>query len=347
MGYTFYGVTKTRASLKRRGLVFLERFESAAEVEKNGGTVYGTPTFERGITLNGTTDYIQYRARINPNNGLNIIMEFTPDFAKNDNVLRFFFDSDTSNRYNFYKDTVNDFNIFIGNTNFVITYATYATHWKDFAKNVITMSVSGSTIIVFLNGVQVLNASSAAWDKKGFLDFVIGARTASYALKFIGTFHNFRFFTSYLTDQENLAYYDGSMWDYMRPENCVLHMDGRAKHHEPTNNRVLDMSGNGNHVDKGDGAGTGEPTKYHKLGYTFDGVNDYIQLPDRTAKFPYMYLQIAGVNQLSTSTAVYDSILTSGGFTGIVYAIGLFSTDLNATQIIDFQFFINPNEVGS
>jgi len=56
---TNYGIIKNGLPAETQsGLRFLETFGSAAEVQKNGGTIEGTPTINNGFTQNSDTDYI-------------------------------------------------------------------------------------------------------------------------------------------------------------------------------------------------------------------------------------------------------------------------------------------------
>lgn len=150
-------------------------------------------------------------------------------------------------------------------------------------------------------------------------------------------------FRNQLSTEEKTAYQEGTMWTYMK--NAVLVMDGRLINYDPTNTRVLDASGNGNHLTLGDGSTASTyPTNLTKIGYRSDGSDDYLQLPDRAGKYAYaLYKLSTGQTTFGAITTVYDDIKTSGSFSGNLKYLALFSSALNQTQIIDLKLSINPN----
>lgn len=72
-------------------------------------------------------------------------------------------------------------------------------------------------------------------------------------------------------------------------------------------------------------------------GYELDGYDDYIDLPDRAGKYPYMRLQDINDPRFSSSTTDYDNLKTAGAFDGYLYKIALFDTELNGIQQDDLR----------
>ena len=86
--------TNTTPAERARGCVFSELFRDAASVARNGGVATGSPAIDKGVTLDGSTQYVEYLldARGVYTAAVSCVLEFTPDFQANDNVRRFMFE---------------------------------------------------------------------------------------------------------------------------------------------------------------------------------------------------------------------------------------------------------------
>lgn len=104
--------------------------------------------------------------------------------------------------------------------------------------------------------------------------------------------------------------------------------------HDPSNNRVLDLSGNGRHLTLGNGAGANEPTKLtDKRGYRTVAEGDRMEL--------------AGFTQWTAGTITVEALI--GGniksiFSGAADVVGLFGAgacnfiiNLSGTQVVFFS----------
>ena len=124
----------TTPAERLRGAVFGERFVSQAEVEANGGTLFGSATADFGLTL-GATGYARYDFDGDPFNSFSLtgIIDFVPDFDTDDDNFRYLFDSSSSNRY-FIVKNANSVNNTIqihcgGTTVLTIAEANYSPYW--------------------------------------------------------------------------------------------------------------------------------------------------------------------------------------------------------------------------
>lgn len=340
-----YGISFARAAEIQKGLRLYETFRSDIEIEENGGASSNLSFVNRQAIFNGTTSKVTYANTPIKNDSFTLNFHITKETQLN-SVGIITTHRSTTDGFVMYFNAAN--NIYFDYYDLNGSAYNITTTTGDFTTGeyVITLRYDkdNSKFEILKNGVVRGTRTVATGLKIVPALLQIGGFSIYY---FTGKMSRFDLFCCKLSGEEIVAYSDDSMWRYNDPENLALCMDGRAIRHDPTNNRVLDASGNENHITKGDGAGVGEPSKADGMGYDFDGVDDYLQLPDRTGKFPYIYVSISGQWQWTTSTTVYDAIKTSGGFSGRLFAVYLYDADINATQFLDLKNSINPNELGA
>jgi len=92
---TYLNVNTTHLERKVLRASFGELFRDQYRVERNRGTIFGTPVIDFGATLNGSTDYIKFDLAGSEFNSaeLSIVMKFWPDFATDED--NHFYLSDT------------------------------------------------------------------------------------------------------------------------------------------------------------------------------------------------------------------------------------------------------------
>jgi len=257
----------------RRGLFWGSRFESAAEVADDGGTVTGAPTYSaaHGVTLDGANDYITYNMLANEWTpaGFSCEVQFTPTFALDDGAAHFLFDGPAMGVYSVVKNAADGLQVFLGNVGVgTAVFATVAAAWNALAMNTIEVTSTSGNTSMWLNGTQIIVSDATAWTPIPPAWIVVGA-TNGGASKFAGTIHSIKFFNAQLTDQEGEDYSNGVQWDYHGAATPLY--TGRLGTYDPAHNLVLDASGNGR-----DGTISGATKVVGKPGYLFDGNNDYI-----------------------------------------------------------------------
>uniref|UniRef100_A0A6M3J829 Putative lectin/glucanase superfamily protein n=1 Tax=viral metagenome TaxID=1070528 RepID=A0A6M3J829_9ZZZZ len=279
---------------RERGCVFAEKFENAAEVVRNGGTITGTPVINQGVTLDGSSDYITYNipANLLDKAEFSSVVRFTPDFNYDADATYRFFDSSVGSFITFRKRDNADNNTLTldihGTSIAAIAEATYSAYWNVGVENILTITSTTGDTSVWLNGTQILTNDVTAWTEGAITEFYIGARRDG-AEKFDGIIHEVKLFTTQLTDQEALDYSNGGgFWNYGNETD--LNVPGNLENHDPTNVRALDISGNATHGTFGDGStSTTYPTKLTTApGYDYDG-GDYLDfgniLPSASSAF--------------------------------------------------------------
>ena len=112
-----------------------------------------------------------------------------------------------------------------------------------------------------------------------------------------------------------------SLYDQIRKPWAAWEMTMEG--HDPTNNRVLDFSGNGRHLTLGDGAGSNEPTKLvQKRGYRPTAVTDKLT-QDATTQWTSGFITVETLFRASnTGSADIIELWGAGGVGFIFYLFG-------------------------
>ena len=264
----------TTSAERARGCVFSELFRDGESIARNGGTVTGTPAIDKGVTLNGTTDYLTYDAvgSFFASSEISIVVEFWPDFNPSSGVDRYIFDSDSAARYLCYINAAGQLYTTLANvTNLILNKSIYETYWVDYGKNVLVISGKTAAVNYWLNGV-LIGSSSAAWVPKPPSFSTIGARYTGIS-PFDGRITKFQIYDRLLTAGEAADFYNGGIYSYRNEPSLNLPF-GMAQH-DPTNTRSLDVSGNARHATL-----VGTPTKLgDKPGYELNGTTQHMTVP--------------------------------------------------------------------
>jgi hypothetical protein len=268
---------------RQRKCSFAERFDGPAEVARNGGVPTGSVTWvNNGLQLNTTTSYVEYSTRsANANQPWTVyggVVEFTPTFAPDDGLSHYLV-STSANSYGVYKHSASSLRVLVGGTQVIsAAIAEYSAYWKINEVNRLAWACINASSYLYLNGT-LIKFSNTAWTAAAITSFTIGASANS----FVGIIHSVKIFTSASTAQ-NLTTRDlevlsaGTTYTYWQSATCI--MDGMAANYDIANYRHLDLSGNGNHVLLGNGAGTGTPTKLSTQGYNFvSASSQYMSVP--------------------------------------------------------------------
>jgi len=295
-----------------RGCVWADLFQSATEIERNGGTITGSPGYatKRGIALDGTNDYVTYS--IDPvtlaGSTVSFVVEFSSSIASNADAVVCLFDTGAGG-YSVTKQnnaSSNTLDLELGGTSIAtIAHATWSAAYVQGARNVLVVAGTSGATSAWLNGTKILDADATAWSATKETSLVIGAAVGG-GNKFTGTVHSLKIFNSALTELEAVDYYDGTTLDYRYRSICHLPMLDAT--HDATGKRTLDVSGNGNHFTFGDGVTTDRfPVKLPTRGYSINmtgGITEYFgrnMFFDPNADFTMCY----HIDSRSTSTVYF------------------------------------------
>jgi len=262
---------------RMRGAVFAERFESAASVALNEGTVVGTPSYSvvNGATFDSTNlvyygDHPKYR----PTTNFSVMVKFGNSTSGDYRVL-----AANTNGNSFstgwgviWRPTDNTFRFFVGAAG---TYA-HITHTDFTREHTVVGTYDGVTARIYMDGVQGTGQAYAApipyVGNNGLT--MASARTdvASPIYNWIGRVGQVKMFNTALTAQEVLDYSNNATFDYRNKASLSLPMTMAT--HDPGAAKTLDRSGKGRDV-----ALTVAPTKLQARGYNFNGTTQYMTSP--------------------------------------------------------------------
>lgn len=280
-------VQNCTAAERMRGCTFAETFRDSASIALNGGTIIGTPTVKDGINLNGTTDRVTYNLTGTEfkSTEISFVIEFVPDFAADDGVNHYLFDSTSTDRYLCIKGSGNTIGFYLGTTSVInATYASYGSYWYINKRNVLVLSGTSGSTNMYLNGVKIGSTSTTAWTPADPITLYVGSRSSYLDRVFDGRILSLKVFNTLLTAQEALDIYNNTTYEYMN--NAIINLPCTHEMHDPTNNKALDICGNQNHATLGNGiTSTTFPTKRSRRGYSFDGSTDYMTIPGDDFRF--------------------------------------------------------------
>ena len=313
-----------------RGCVFAEGFDSAADVVRNRGTITGTPTIKRGVTLNGTTDYVYYANDMDRwgSTLVSVVIEFYPDFAATENTERYLYCAGNASNVYAARKTDNASNntlwIRIASNITNIAYATYSPYWYVGKRNVLVISCQSGSSNIYLNGVQI-GTSAGAFTAQYLNDLWIGTNDSCNRF-FDGRITSFKIFRGIkLTAQEASDYWTGKTYCYM--DDAVLHLPMTAKYHDPANTRTLDVA-RGNHATWT--AGATAPTKLARRGYSFSRTSSqYLNVPISHPRYNY-------TDPLTCFFSVRQDLITNNTYT-------IYSNSSAASANPRFQIYARNN----
>ena len=268
--------------VQAEGVLFRDRFINAAFVTDNSGTLVGAPTVANGITLNGTSQYATY-TEIPFYNRQNLTIEvtFNPDFATNEDVIRFILDSTTNHRYSILKfnnAASNVLRINLGNISLDIAEATYTGYWNVGSINHLVVCANGSNTSVYLNNNVIANETAHSWTPKVPTTLYIGSSNSGIqwfdgVLQAVNVY-NTKFTAGEVSDrftQTTFSEVDVTQLEYFLPL--------RTRYNNGTTELTLNLGAiGGDTIRWGNGTtSTTYPTLLDNNGASFDG-GDYIHI---------------------------------------------------------------------
>lgn len=163
------------------GCIWASTFRRAGDEVQKLGTITGTPTINHGITLNGTTDCVQYDlwGQFLGNATISFHCLFWPDTDYDEDVTRYLFSTPAGTQYSAAKLNNagnNVIQIYMGNTALTsIAQATYQALWNVGGRNLLSFwGTTGNNNAAF-NGTQIMTTEATAWTAANPTSIEVGA----------------------------------------------------------------------------------------------------------------------------------------------------------------------------
>jgi len=302
------------------GAVFREDFTSPDTCSKNGTILVGSPSVNRGITLNGTTQYATNPKRLSLNGQGFIVVRFTPNFAYDENTARVLIGSGsiaTANSIYTYKHNNANFNrllCYLGTGYVYCNGADYSAFWLIGEENVLVVSWNGTSSAMWLNG-NALTVTDVAMALNNTSSLTFGAATGGTSL-FSGSIQSLIIGNRPLTQGCEDRLITPEPLARIRTEASLVTIPGVQAYNRASDGlRVTPILGKiatqhgVTEAILGDGTtATTFPTLITPRGFSFDG-GDYINLGDNDA-----FTFADGVGDKPFSVAVMCSISVAGGY---------------------------------
>lgn len=279
---------------KAIGVVFKELFTSPDTCSKNGTVLVGSPAVNRGITLNGTTQYATNSKRLSLNGQGFVVLRFTPSFAYNINALRAIFGSGTlaaANGFHLYKHdnaNLNRLMCYLGTGYVFCNGADYSAYWLVNEENVLVVSLNGTSSAMWLNG-NALTVIDAGMSNNNITSLGIGASSTAGGSLFSGSIQSLIIGNRPLTQGCEERLITPEPLSRIRTENSLVTIPGVQAYDRTDGKRVTPLLGKiatqhgVTEAVLGDGVtATTFPTLITPRGFSFDG-GDYLNLGDNDA----------------------------------------------------------------
>ena len=270
----------TYPKIQAEGLLFREKFINSTYITDNKGTLVGAPIANNGITLNGTSQSVTYtEIPFNDRQSISIEVAFTPDFAYDEDAIRFIIDSTTSHRYSILKfnnASSNILRINLGNTSLDIASATYSAYWNVGSINHLVVCSNGSNTSVYLNNNVIANETAHSWTPKTPTTIYIGSSNGGIQW-FDGIIQNVSVYNSKLSAAEVADRFIQQTFSEVDVEQLEFFLPLRTHYNNGTTELTLNLGIIGDDTIKwGNGVTpTTHPTLLENNGAYFDG-GDYI-----------------------------------------------------------------------
>ncbi len=344
MGQAAYPITNEKRAM---GVVFEEYFTNPSLCAKNGTVLVGSPAVNRGITLNGTTQYATNPKRLSLNGQGFVVLRFTPSFNYDENVNRYLLSCGghwaLANNLSILKFDVGSgslaLTVSLGGITISCAAATYGPRWLVGQENVLVVSLSGVTSKIWLNGYDV-GGASAAMTLNNMSAITIGAKYDGN-FKFAGSIQSLIIGNRPLTQGCEERLITPEPLSRIRTEASLVTISGVQTYNRASDGkRVTPLLGQiatrhgVREAILGDGTtATTFPTLLTPRGFSFDG-GDYLILGDHDA---FTFADDAGDKPFSV--AVMFQIPTSGlykllGKFGIANKECMFQTYINGQIIL-------------
>jgi hypothetical protein len=261
---------------RARGCVFAETFENAQAVAENGGVITGDTIINKGATLDGTGDYIDYNyvPITRDNHTITVDFDFTAGRGTTQIIAQWGDGLSTNNSGAIVIDTADGLRF---STNAGV--AVYTAGALTTGRHTATCRYgggAGASRATAVDGVEYSLSTTAGGAGSATAGITIGAET-DHTNPFLGKIHSVKIFNNQLTLQEHTDLYNNSTYDYINTP--VLDLPMGMAQHDPTNTRTLDISGNGNHA-----VFTNAPTKNaDDRGYSFNGSSNYLTITNSSS----------------------------------------------------------------
>lgn len=190
------------------GYLWGSRFRNAHDEVAKGGTIYGTPTINHGLPLNGTTDYINYflnnQLAVSP---LSSNFVFNPNFEADDDIRHRIIDGVGTRPILEKREgggAANALYMYAGNATVILTsaLAVYQQYWRVDSNNLLTVIADATgNNKAYLNGNQIAS-SSTVWTVQSISSSLLIGQASGFW--FSGRMELLKFYNRLITEQEHI-----------------------------------------------------------------------------------------------------------------------------------------------
>lgn len=198
-------------------------------VAEDNGVITGSPTFDRdGCDLNGVDQYITYAVpnTLFSSSKVGIDVEIYPDFASDEGVQKFIFDSNVSLQYSLLITSSGSLQVYLGGSILSSTAeATWGQYWKQNERNIISITAGVSSSEIFLNEVSI--NTGGGYTPSAITELIAGSRQSAIQM-FNGKIHSINIKNDETTLQEHVDLYNNSTFNFQNKASVWLDMKSQV-----------------------------------------------------------------------------------------------------------------------
>ena len=269
-------------------VVFRENFINQDYVEDNGGVLSNSPTIDNGITITSNELATYSGAFFDNYTDITIEVWFTPDIAYNEDSLRYLVDTTANLNYTIYRDTAGNNSalaLYLGGTYIgAISGAVYGSYWVENGLNHLVATSNGTTTSMYLNGNLIMDEDATAWTPSSVTEWEIGGRSAG-SFPWSGVINKVSVYNTKWTAEEVSDAFQEDAFREIANSETLVNLPLRSYYIDGSGDAVTKNTGSiGGTVLLGDGTTAATfPTQRVPQGMIFDGVDDYLTIPDNAA----------------------------------------------------------------
>jgi len=205
------GIYPLSGAARAAGYLWREEFMANHMVSRNRGTLVGAPGVDRGVGLDGATQYVSYDGQpppcqifIKPRQTWELI--FDPNFAVDDGFEHVFFDADQvgTSYFSVRKQADDSLLVRLGAVDVEVEPGMYQSYWTVGERNTLIISAEDGDVSAWLNGTKIIDSAATVWDYRGVDGFFVGVDNGLASGFFDGTIHSIRQVAALIEDAEGL-----------------------------------------------------------------------------------------------------------------------------------------------
>lgn len=256
-------------------VLFRELFENPVTVHRNGGTIVGGAVPNKGLTLDGETQWATFDigSDLFSRDVVSFVFEFTPDFSASEVETRYLWDSTSTDRTFLYRHSSQVLVCYVGTSYVAASLAAFGPVWQQGGRNTLVAVFDGTNATMWLNGSQIATRATSL-DRITPMHLHVGASYGG-GNRYVGEIHGLSIHGRAFSADDVAEIEGRSLWSFRKRANLWLDM------REQTVDGGLTLTRDETHgVDAllGDGVTLSKMPEFQNPGFDLNGSSEYFEI---------------------------------------------------------------------